>query len=194
MLNQQALETLFTHAHTNTVWQDKPVTNGQLREIYELMKWAPTSMNCQPVRIAFVKSPEAKEKLAACVSAGNVQKVKTAPITAIIGMDMAFPRKMPQLFPHMDAQALFAGNEKLTEETAFRNSSLQGAYFIMAARAIGLDCGPMSGFDATKVNEAFFVGTQVKANFLCSIGYGDHEKIKARLPRLTFEAACAIVL
>ncbi|ABR90402.1 NADH dehydrogenase/NAD(P)H nitroreductase [Janthinobacterium sp. Marseille] len=194
MLNQEALDTLFTKAHTNTVWQDKPVTNGQLREIYELMKWAPTSMNSQPARIAFIKSPEAKQKLAACVSAGNVQKVLTAPITAIIGMDMAFPRKMPQLFPHMDAQALFAANEKLTEETAFRNSSLQGAYFIMAARAIGLDCGPMSGFDAAKVNEAFFVGTKVQANFICSIGYGDHEKIKPRLPRLTFEAACAIVL
>jgi 3-hydroxypropanoate dehydrogenase len=193
MLNQEALDTLFTKAHTNTVWLDKPVTNGQLREIYELMKWAPTSMNSQPARIAFVKSPEAKQKLAACVSAGNVQKVLTAPITAIIGMDMAFPRKMPQLFPHMDAQALFAANEKLTEETAFRNSSLQGAYFIMAARAIGLDCGPMSGFDAAKVNEAFFVGTKVQANFICSIGYGDHEKIKPRLPRLTFDAACAIV-
>ena len=165
-----------------------------MREIYELMKWAPTSMNSQPARIAFVKSPEAKQKLAACVSAGNVQKVLPAPITAIIGMDMAFPRKMPQLFPHMDAQALFAANEKLTEETAFRNSSLQGAYFIMAARAIGLDCGPMSGFDAAKVNEAFFVGTKVQANFICSIGYGDHEKIKPRLPRLTFDAACAIVL
>lgn len=194
MLNQEALDTLFTQAHTNSVWLDKPVTNGQLRDIYELMKWAPTSMNCQPARIAFVKSPEAKEKLAACVSAGNVQKVKTAPITAIIGMDMAFVRKMPQLFPHMDAQAVFAGNDKLIEDTAFRNSSLQGAYFIMAARAIGLDCGPMSGFDAEKVNETFFVGTQVKANFICSIGYGDHEKIKPRLPRLTFEAACAIVL
>lgn len=194
MLNQEALDTLFTQAHTNTVWQDKPVTNGQLREIYELMKWAPTSMNCQPARIAFVKSPEAKQKLAACVSAGNVPKVLSAPITAIIGMDMAFPRKMPQLFPHMDTQAMFAGNEKFTEDTAFRNSSLQGAYFIMAARAIGLDCGPMSGFNADKVNEAFFVGTKVKANFICSIGYGDHEKIKPRLPRLTFEAACAIVL
>lgn len=194
MLNQEALDTLFTKAHTNTVWIDKPVTNGQLREIYELMKWAPTSMNSQPARIAFIKSPEAKAKLAACVSAGNVQKVLTAPITAIIGMDMAFPRKMPQLFPHMDAQSLFTADEKLTADTAFRNSSLQGAYFIMAARAIGLDCGPMSGFDAAKVNEAFFVGTKVQANFICSIGYGDHEKIKPRLPRLTFEAACAIVL
>lgn len=194
MLNQQALDTLFTQARTHNVWLDKPVTNGQLREIYELMKWAPTAANCSPVRIAFIKSPEAKAKLAACMDSGNVDKVKAAPVTAIIGMDMAFPRKLPQLFPHANAQAWFTGNDKKIEETAFRNSSLQGAYFIMAARAIGLDCGPMSGFDAEKVNTEFFVGTQVKANFICSIGYGDHEKVKPRLPRLTFEASCAIVL
>ena len=194
MLNQEALDTLFTQARTHSVWLDKPVTNGQLREIYELMKWAPTSMNCSPVRIAFIKSPEAKARLAACMAPGNVEKVKSAPVTAIIGMDMAFPRKLPQLFPHVDAQAVFGGNDKLIEETAFRNSSLQGGYFIMAARAIGLDCGPMSGFDAEKVNAEFFVGTQVKANFVCSIGYADHEKVKPRLRRLTFEASCAIVL
>lgn len=194
MVNQEAIETLFTHAHTNHGWLDKPVTNGQLREIYELMKWCPTAFNSAPIRIAFIKSPQAKEKLAACVSSGNVEKVKTAPITAIIGMDMAFSRKMPQLYPPFNVQALMDGNPALAEETAFRNSSLQGGYFILAARAIGLDVGPMSGFDADKVNEAFFVGTQVKANFLCSIGYGDHSKIKPRLPRLTFDAACAIVL
>lgn len=194
MVNQEALETLFTHAHTNHGWLDKPVTTGQLRDIYELMKWCPTAFNCAPARIAFIKSPQAKEKLAACVSAGNVEKVKSAPITAIIGMDMAFSRKMPQLFPHMDVQSLMDGNPALAEETAFRNSSLQGGYFILAARAVGLDVGPMSGFDAEKVNEAFFVGTKVKANFLCSIGYGDHSKIKPRLPRLTFDAACAVVL
>lgn len=194
MLNQQALDTLFTQARTHSVWLDKPVTNGQLREIYELLKWGPTSANCSPARIAFVKSPEARARLAACVAAGNVDKVKAAPVTAIIGMDMAFPRKLPQLFPHTNAQAWFEGDDKKIEETAFRNSSLQGAYFIMAARAIGLDCGPMSGFDAEKVNAEFFVGTKVKVNFICSIGYGDHEKVKPRLPRLTFEAACAIVL
>jgi len=194
MVNQEAIETLFTHAHTNHAWLDKPVTNGQLREIYELMKWCPTAFNSAPTRIAFIKSPQAKEKLVACVSAGNVEKVKTAPITAIIGMDMAFARKMPQLYPPYNVQALMDGNPALAEETAFRNSSLQGGYFILAARAIGLDVGPMSGFDADKVNETFFVGTQVKANFLCSIGYGDHTAIKPRLPRLTFDAACAIVL
>lgn len=194
MLNQEAIETLFTHAHTNHAWLDKPVTNGQLREIYELMKWCPTAFNCSPTRIAFVKSDQAKAKLAACVSPGNVEKVKSAPITAIIGMDMAFGRKMPQLYPHADVQGMMEANPKLAEETAFRNSSLQGGYFILAARAVGLDCGPMSGFDAEKVNAEFFVGTQVKANFICSIGYGDHDKIKPRLPRLTFEASCAIVL
>jgi 3-hydroxypropanoate dehydrogenase len=194
MLNQEALDTLFIQARTHNVWLDKPVTNGQLREIYELMKWAPTSANCSPARIAFVKSPEAKARLSACMDKGNADKVKAAPVTAIIGMDMAFPRKLPQLFPHANAQAWFSGNDKKIEETAFRNSSLQGAYFILAARAIGLDCGPMSGFDAEKVNAAFFVGTQVKANFICSIGYGDHEKLMPRLPRLTFEASCAIVL
>jgi len=194
MVNQEAIETLFTHAHTNHAWLDKPVTNGQLREIYELMKWCPTAFNSAPTRIAFIKSPQAKEKLVACVSAGNVEKVKTAPITAIIGMDMAFARKMPQLYPPYNVQALMDGNPALAEETAFRNSSLQGGYFMLAARAIGLDVGPMSGFDADKVNETFFVGTQVKANFLCSIGYGDHTAIKPRLPRLTFDAACAIVL
>ena len=193
MSDQHTLDTIFTQARTQRAWLDKPVTNGQLREIYELMKWCPTSANCQPTRIAFVKSKEAKARLAACVDQGNVERVLTAPITAIIGMDMAFPRKLPQLFPKPGVQTWF-DDDKLREETAFRNSSLQGGYFILAARAIGLDCGPMSGFDAAKVNEAFFVGTQVKANFICGIGYGDHEKLAPRLPRLTFEAACAIVL
>jgi 3-hydroxypropanoate dehydrogenase len=194
MIDQHALDTLFTQARSQRAWLDKPVTNGQLREIYELMKWGPTSGNCSPIRIAFVKSPEAKAKLAACMDEGNVEKVLTAPITAIIGMDMAFPRKLPQLWPYGDAQAWYEGNDQKIAETALRNSSLQGAYFMLAARAIGLDCGPMSGFDANKINESFFVGTQVKANFVCGIGYGDHSKLKPRLPRLTFEASCAIVL
>jgi 3-hydroxypropanoate dehydrogenase len=193
MSDQHTLDTIFTQARTQRAWLDKPVTNGQLREIYELMKWCPTSANSQPTRIAFVKSKEAKARLAACVDQGNAERVLTAPITAIIGMDMAFPRKLPQLFPKSGVQTWF-DDDKLREETAFRNSSLQGGYFILAARAIGLDCGPMSGFDAAKVNEAFFVGTQVKANFICGIGYGDKEKLAPRLPRLTFEAACAIVL
>jgi 3-hydroxypropanoate dehydrogenase len=194
MLDQHALDILFTQARTHRAWLDKPVTNGQLREIYELMKWGPTAGNASPARIAFVKSPEAKAKLAACMDQGNVGKVLSAPITAIIGMDMAFTRRLPQLYPHANAQAWYEGNEKKIEETAFRNSSLQGAYFMLAARAIGLDCGPMSGFDAGKIDEMFFAGTKVKVNFVCSIGYGDHEKLEPRLPRLTFEASCAIVL
>jgi 3-hydroxypropanoate dehydrogenase len=193
MLDQHALDTIFTQARTHRAWLDKPVTNGQLREIYELMKWCPTAANCQPARIAFIKSPEAKQRLAECVDKGNVEKVLTAPITAIVGMDMAFTRKLPQLFPVANAADWYK-DDKVREETAFRNSSLQGGYFILAARAVGLDCGPMSGFDADKVNEAFFVGTQVKANFICGLGYGDKEKLPERLPRLTFEAACAIVL
>jgi len=193
MLDQHALDTLFIEARTQRAWLDKPVTNGQLRDIYELMKWGPTAANCQPTRIAFVKSAEAKERLAACVHEGNVEKVRTAPVTAIIGMDMAFTRKLAQLFPVANAAEWYA-DDKVREETAFRNSSLQGGYFIMAARAVGLDCGPMSGFDADKVNAEFFTGTQVKANFICGLGYGDKEKLGPRLPRLTFEAACAIVL
>ncbi|HEX2605057.1 MAG TPA: malonic semialdehyde reductase [Oxalicibacterium sp.] len=194
MLDQHALDTLFIQARTHRAWLDKPITNGQLREIYDLMKWGPTAANCQPTRIAFIKSPEAKARLAECMDEGNKEKVLSAPITAIIGMDMAFPRKLQQLYPHGDTQAWFAKNEDKIPEIALRNSSLQGGYFIMAARAVGLDCGPMSGFDAAKVDETFFVGTQVKANFICSIGYGDHEKMKPRLRRLTFEASCAIVL
>lgn len=194
MLDQQALDTLFINARTHRAWLDKPVTNGQLREIYELMKWGPTASNSSPTRIAFIKSPEAKARLADCMDEGNRQKVLSAPITAIIGMDMAFPRKMGQLYPHADMQTWFEQHADQIPEIALRNSSLQGGYFIMAARAVGLDCGPMSGFDADKINETFFVGTQVKANFVCSIGYGDHSKVKPRLRRLTFEAACAIVL
>lgn len=194
MVDQQALDTLFINARTHRAWLDKPVTNGQLREIYELMKWGPTASNCSPTRIAFIKSPEAKARLAECMDEGNKQKVLSAPITAIIGMDMAFTRKLGQLYPHADMQTWFEQHADQIPEIALRNSSLQGGYFIMAARAVGLDCGPMSGFDADKINETFFVGTQVKANFVCSIGYGDHSKVKPRLRRLTFEAACAIVL
>lgn len=193
MLNDTALNTLFVQARTQQGWQDKPVTDEQLQQIYDLMKWGPTSANCSPARIVFVKSPEAKEKLIACMNPGNVEKTRTAPVTAIIGMDMAFYEKLPQLFPHIDARSWFVGNQPLIDATAMRNSSLQGGYFIMAARAIGLDCAPMSGFDADKMNEAFFAGTSIKANFVCSIGYGDSSKVYARGPRLSFEEACRII-
>lgn len=192
MLDQHALDTLFNEARTHGEWLDTPVTDEQLRQIYDLMKWGPTSANSSPARLVLAHSPKAKEKLAACMAAGNVEKVKAAPVTAIIGMDMEFYEKLPQLFPHTDARSWFAGKPKAIEATAFRNSSLQGAYFIIAARALGLDCGPMSGFDEEKINAAFFAGTPVRVNFVCSIGYGDRGKLHPRSPRLSFEEACRI--
>ncbi|HJV51547.1 MAG TPA: malonic semialdehyde reductase [Noviherbaspirillum sp.] len=193
MLNETALNTLFLEARTQNGWRDQPVTDEQLRQIYDLMKWGPTSANCTPARIVFVKSPQAKEKLLACMNPGNIEKTKAAPVTAIIGMDMAFYEKLPRLFPHNpDARSWFAGNQQAIESTAMRNSSLQGGYFILAARALGLDCAPMSGFNAEKINEAFFAGTSIKANFVCSLGYGDPAKVHARGPRLAFDEACSI--
>lgn len=194
MLNETALNTLFLQARTHNGWRDVPVSDEQLRQIYDLMKWGPTSANCSPARIVFVRSPEAKEKLLACMSPGNIEKTKTAPVTAIIGMDMAFYEKLPRLFPHNpDARSWFAGNQPNIEATAMRNSSLQGGYFIMAARAVGLDCAPMSGFNADKLNDAFFAGTTIKVNFVCSLGYGDTGKLHPRGPRLAFDEACKIV-
>jgi nitroreductase len=193
MLNDTALDTLFRTARTHNGWRDKPVSDEQLRQIYDLMKWGPTSANCSPARIVFVKSPEAKEKLLACMDSGNLEKTRTAPVTAIIGMDMEFYEKMPQLFPHNPgARSWFAGKPEVIASTAMRNSSLQGAYLIMAARAVGLDCAPMSGFDAARINEAFLSGTSIKANFVCSLGYGDTSKLHLRGPRLAFEEACRI--
>lgn len=194
MLNDTALHTLFLDARTHNGWRDKPVTDAQLQQIYDLMKWGPTSANCSPARIVFVKSPEAKERLLACMNAGNIEKTRTAPVTAVIGMDMEFYEQLPKLFPHNpDARSWFADDEEGIKSTAMRNSSLQGGYFIMAARAVGLDCAPMSGFNADKMNEAFFKGSSVKANFVCSIGYGDTSKLHARGPRLVFDEACKIV-
>ena len=193
MLTESALNTLFFQARTQQGWRDKAITDEQLQQIYDLMKWGPTSANCSPARIVFVKSPEAKEKLLACMDSGNIEKTKAAPVTAIIGMDMAFYEKLPQLFPHTNARSWFAGKQAKIETTAMRNSSLQGGYFIMAARAVGLDCAPMSGFDEEKMNQAFFAGTSVRANFVCSIGYGDTSKVYPRGPRLSFEEACRIV-
>jgi 3-hydroxypropanoate dehydrogenase len=187
------LDTLLRQARTHNAWLDKPVTDEQLRQIYELMKWGPTSANCSPARIVFVKSSAEKEKLVACMAPGNAAKTRSAPVTAIIGMDLAFIDHLPRLFPHADARSWFAGNPSLIQATAFRNSSLQGGYFILAARAVGLDCGPMSGFDADKVNASFFANTSIQVNFVCSLGYGDASQLHARLPRLDFEEACRIV-
>ncbi|WP_408057900.1 malonic semialdehyde reductase [Undibacterium rugosum] len=193
MLSTEAQQTLFTNARTHNGWQDKPVSDVLLHELYDLMKWAPTSANASPARIVFVKSDEQKSALLACMAEGNLEKTKTAPVTAIIGMDMAFYDQLPQLFPHADARSWFAGNQALIDATAFRNSSLQGAYLMLAARTLGLDCGPMSGFDADKVNATFFAGSEVKVNFICNLGYGDASKLHARGPRLSFEQACRIV-
>lgn len=190
---QVTTERLFTEARTQNGYKPTPVPDATLRALYELLKWGPTSANCSPARFLFVRSAPAKDKLIACLSPGNVQKVKEAPVTAIIGMDMAFHEKLPFLFPHTNARAWFEGNQAKIAETAFRNSSLQGGYFIVAARALGLDCGPMSGFDAAKMDAAFWAGTTVKTNFICTLGEGDAAKVFARSPRLPFEEACRLL-
>lgn len=189
----EALEQILTKARTHSDWLPQPVSDELFHQIYDLMKWGPTSANCCPARIIFVKSKESKEKLLPCMAPGNVQKTKMAPVTAIIAYDMEFFEKLPKLFPHTDAKSWFTGNKALIESTAFRNGTLQGAYFIIAARSLGLDCGPMSGFDNAKVDAAFFQGTSWKSNFICNIGYGDAGKLHPRSPRLDFNEACKII-
>lgn len=193
MLNDEALNTLFLQARTQNGWLDTPVTDAQLQRIFDLMIMAPTSANCAPARIVFVKSREHADLLATCVMPGNADKVRTAPVTAIIGMDMEFYEQLPKLFPHADARAWFVGNQPMIDATAFRNSTLQGAYLMLAARALGLDCGPMSGFDADKVNANFFPDSKVKVNFICGLGHGDASKVFPRSPRFAFEEVCRIV-
>lgn len=191
--NDDALNVIFRDARTHTVWQDKPVDDALLARAYHLAKMGPTSANMCPMRIVFVKSKAAKEKLKPFLDAGNVDKTMQAPVTAIIGMDIKFYELMPKLFPHTDAKAWFKDlPESILEYVALRNSSLQGAYFMLAARALGLDCGPMSGFNNAKVDAAFFGGTTVKSNFLCNLGYGDASKLHPRGPRLDFNEACKI--
>ena len=191
--NQVSLASLFTEARTQNGWQKKPVSDSQLRQMYELMKWGPTSANCSPARLIFVRGHEAKERLLTCMIPGNLEKTREAPVVAIIGMDMAFYEKLPALFPHTDARSWFVGNQELIEATAFRNSSLQGAYLMLAARALGLDCGPMSGFDPQKLNDSFFADTTTKVNFVCGLGYGDPSKVFPRSPRLAFDDTCSIL-
>lgn len=192
-LDDTALDQLFRNARTHNGWLPKPVTDDELRALYELMKWAPTSANCSPARIVFVRTREGKERLRPALSPGNLEKTMAAPVTAIIGYDLEFYEKLPQLFPHTDARSWFAGKPAVIETTAFRNGSLQGAYFILAARAVGLDCGPMSGFDNAKVDAEFFAGSAVRSNFLCNLGHGDPARLFARNPRLAFDEACRIV-
>ena len=186
-------EQIFDHARTHNAFTNQSVPEATLRQLYELMKWGPTSANCSPARMLFVSTVEAKAKLLGCMGPGNIDKTRSAPVTAIIGMDMLFFDKLPQLFPHADAKAWFVGKQPLIDATALRNSSLQGAYLMLAARALGLDCGPMSGFDADKVDAAFWAGTAVKTNFICNLGVGVASALFARSPRLSFEAACQIV-
>jgi 3-hydroxypropanoate dehydrogenase len=193
MTDTVSLQQLFTEARTANGYHPDPVPESTLRALWDLVKWGPTSANCSPARLQFVCSDAAKERLAACVAAGNVSKVRQAPVTAIIGMDLAFPDTLPRLFPHADARAWFAGNPALIEATAMRNASLQGGYLILAARALGLDCGPMSGFDAAALDAAFWAGTTVRTNFLCTLGRGDAAQLFPRSPRLAFDEACRVV-
>jgi 3-hydroxypropanoate dehydrogenase len=192
-LDASALDTLFAHARTHNAWLDKPVTDEDLHAIYDLAKWGPTSANASPARFVFVRSGEGKEKLRPALSAGNLEKTLAAPVTAIIAYDPKFFDQLPKLFPHADARAWFVSSAALAEETAFRNSTLQGAYFIIAARALGFDTGPMSGFDKGKVDEAFFAESGWKSNFLCNLGHGDAAKLFPRSPRLEFSEAALIV-
>lgn len=188
-----AAATLFTHARSFARWQPRPVPEALLRELHALATLGPTSMNTQPLRVLFLVTAEARERLAGCVNAGNVDKVRQAPVVAVLGMDLAFPERLPELFPHKaDAQAYYAGKPAFTEATALRNSSLQGAYLMLAARLLGLDCGPMSGFDADAVDRAFWAGTTVRTNFLCNLGYGDASALKPRPRRLGFDEACQL--
>jgi 3-hydroxypropanoate dehydrogenase len=192
-LDAAALDQLFRTARTYNGYHDTPVTRAQLDAIWEVMKFGPTSANCLPARLIWCQSAEAKEKLAALALPANGDKIRKAPVTLIIGMDLEFYEWLPELFPHADARSWFVGNEALAEATAFRNSSLQGAYFILAARALGLDTGPMSGFNNAGVDEAFFSGTKVKSNFISTLGYGDPSTIFERSPRPGFDLFNTIV-
>lgn len=193
MVCQEALDILFRRARTHNAWLDKPVSDDLLRQLYDLMKLGPTSANCSPARILFVRTREAKQRLAPALSAGNVEKTMAAPVTAIIGYDLKFYEYMPKLFPHKPGMRDTFANSPQVAEHAFRNGTLQGGYFIIAARALGLDCGPMSGFNNAKVDEEFFSGTDIKSNFLCNLGYGDASKLFPRNPRLDFEEACKLL-
>jgi len=207
-LDEAAFDTLFLEARTYAKWLPRPVTDDTLRELYDLLKWAPTSANGAPARFAFLRSKEAKERLRPALAPLNVEKTMSAPVTVIVAYDLKFYERLPQLFPHNTGIAsLFEGNPELAASTAKRNSSLQGAYLILAARALGLDCGPMSGFDQAKVDEEFFAAGKpcfgcdqeffpeghVKSNFLCNLGYGDASALHPRLPRLPFNEVCSLL-
>jgi 3-hydroxypropanoate dehydrogenase len=197
ILPDESLDILFRHARTHRAWHKTPVSDTLLHAVWELAKMGPTSANCSPARVAFVKSPEAKARLEPCLSRGNIEQTMAAPVTAIVAYDLAFPDHLPRLYPEDDAKSWFEGNPKLIAETAFRNGTLQGGYLILAARALGLDCGPMSGFDREKIDAEFFPGSTVRSNFLCNIGYADPDgkpkKLRPRGPRLGFDEACRVL-
>ena len=190
-LDDQGLDLLFRQGRSHNGWLPKDVGEPLLRQLWELVRHAPTAVIGMPARLVFVTSAQGKKRLEPCLSPGNVEKVMAAPVTAIIGYDVAFWEQLPMLFPHADVRAMFSEDPQIAELTAFRNSSLQGAWLMLAARALGLDCGPMSGFDGERLDQTFFAGTQVRANFLCNLGYGDPARLYPRLPRLSFEQACS---
>jgi len=192
-LTDEALNQLFDDARTHNAWQDRPVPPSLLEKVWNRAKWGPTSANCCPLRVVFVVSQDAKARLEPCLMDGNREKTMAAPATAIFGHDMTFYERLPRLFPHTDARSWFAGNAALIDETAFRNGTLQAAYFMLACRAVGLDCGPMSGFDKAKVEAEFFTGLNVNANFLCNVGYGDPAGLFERAPRPGFDEDCKII-
>jgi 3-hydroxypropanoate dehydrogenase len=189
----EAIDQIFRNARTYSSWLPKGVPAELLREAYDLAKLGPTSANCSPARFVFLTTPEAKARLVPALAPGNVEKTQAAPVNVIIAWDTEFYEHIPRLFPHRDMRPLFAGKPAVIEETGLRNGSLQGAYLILAARSLGLDCGPMSGFDAAKVNAEFFPDGKWKANFLCNLGYGDASKLLPRNPRLSFEEACRLL-
>lgn len=208
LLNDAGMDLLFREARTYGAWLERPVSDDVLRQLYDLLKWAPTSANGNPARFVFLRTREAKERLRPALASGNIEKTMTAPVTAIVAYDLKFYEKLPKLYPHSPSmRELFARSPELVEVTARRNSSLQGAYLILAARALGLDCGPMSGFDNAKVDEEFFgIGKEraggdqeffpaghVKSNFLCNLGYGSREGLHPRNPRLSFEETCTLL-
>jgi 3-hydroxypropanoate dehydrogenase len=192
-ISEMDIETLFTGAHTHHVWLDKQVDDALLVRAYDLAKMCPTSANGQPMRILFLRSSEAKKRLTPALNTGNITQSETAPVVAIIAMDTEFYEHLPKLYPHANAKSWFAGKSQAIHDTAFRNSSLQGAYFLMALRAVGLDTGAVSGFDNAKVDAEFFTGTTYKSNFIINIGYGDVSKLYPRNPRFEFDEACRII-
>lgn len=192
-LDEQTLKQLFTEARTHNGWQDKPVSDELLKQLHQLTVMGPTAANSQPLRVVFVKSADAKARLKPHLAPGNVDKTMSAPVTAIIASDFEFYEHLPTLFPHADAKSWFVGNQAMIDTSAFRNGSLQGGYFILAARALGLDTGPMSGFDNAGVDKEFFAGTAIKSNFLVNLGYGDVTKLFPRSPRPDFAEFARII-